>query len=155
MICSPLCLALPLPLLPDLRGRVRKPLYFLKFFIKYQQDKSCVRHGIYPYLCPKYCNERYMDRTSGSVPLSLSIDSTRVCRMSTRVCRMACDMRGWSVAMPLIEEMATQMDSSIWSTCQTYTSYRYNNRAQKMLGYGRQLFGAFLLCAPHLRAPQA
>ncbi len=60
---------------------------------------------------------------------------------------MACDMHGWSVAMPLIEEMATQMDSSIWSTCQTYTSYRYNNRAQKMLGYGRQLFGAFLLCA--------
>ena len=89
-----------------------------------------------------------MDRTSGSVPLSLSIDSTRVCRM-------ACDMREWSVAMPLIEEMATQMDSSIWSIRQTYTSYRYNNRAQKMLGYGRQLFGAFLLCAPHLRAPRA
>ena len=90
-----------------------------------------------------------MDRTSGSVPLSLSIDSARVCRM-------ACDMHGWwSVAMPLIEEMATQMDSSIWSTCQTYTSYRCNNRAQKMLGYGRQLFGAFLLCAPQLRAPQA
>lgn len=89
-----------------------------------------------------------MDRTSGSVPLSLSIDSTRVCRM-------ACDMREWSVAMPLIEEMATQMASSIWSTRQTYISYRYNNRAQKMLGYGRQLFGAFLLCAPQLRAPRA
>ena len=89
-----------------------------------------------------------MDRTSGSVPLSLSIDSARVCRM-------ACDMRGWSVAMPLIEEMAIQMDSSIWSTRQTYTSYRYNNRGQKMLGYGRQLFGAFLLCAPQLRAPRA
>ena len=148
MICRPMHLALPLPLPSDLRRRARKPLYFLKFFIKYQQDKSCIRHGIYPYLCPKYCNERYMDRTSGSVPLSLSIDSARVCRM-------ACDMRGWSVAMPLIEEMATQMDSSIWSTCQTYTSYRYNNRAQKMLGYGRQLFGAFLLCAPHLRAPRA
>ena len=89
-----------------------------------------------------------MDRTSGSVPLSLSIDSARVCRM-------ACDMHGWwSVAMPLIEEMATQMDSSIWSTCQIYTSYRYNNRAQKMLGYGRQLFGAFPLCASLLRAPR-
>ena len=120
MICPPWYLALPLPLSSDLRRRARKPLYFLKFFIKYQQDKSCIRHGIYPYLCPKYCNERYMDRTLGSVPLSLSIDSTRVCRM-------ACDMRGWSVAMPLIEEMATQMDSSIWSTRQTYTSYRYNN----------------------------
>ena len=69
---------------------------------------------------------------------------------------MACDMHGWwSVAMPLIEEMATQMDSSIWSTRQTYTSYLYNNRAQKMLGYGRQLFGAFPLCAPQLRAPRA
>ena len=89
-----------------------------------------------------------MDRTSGSVPLSLSIDSARVCRM-------ACDMREWSVAMPLIEEMATQMDSSIWSTRQTYTSYLYNNRAQKMLGYGRQLFGAFPLCVPQLRAPRA
>ena len=147
MIAPPSQLALPLPLLSDLRKRGRKPLYFLKFFIKYQQDKSCIRHGIYPYLCPKYCNERYMDRTSGSVPLSLSIDSTRVCRM-------ACDMHGWSVAMPLIEEMATQMDSSIWSTRQTYTSYLYNNRAQKMLGYGRELFGAFLLCAPQLRAPR-
>ena len=148
MICSPSQLALPLPLLSDLRERERKPLHFLKFFIKYQQDKSCIRHGIYPYLCLKYCNERYMDRTSGSVPLSLSNDSARVCRM-------ACDMREWSVAMPLIEEMATQMDSSIWSTRQTCTLCLYNNRAQKMLGYGRQLFGAFLLCAPHLRAPQA
>lgn len=89
-----------------------------------------------------------MDKHSGVMPLLLSNDSARVCRM-------ACDMRGGSVAMPLIEEMATQMDSSIWSTCQTYTSYRYNNRAQKMLGYGRQLFGAFLLCAPQLRAPRA
>lgn len=89
-----------------------------------------------------------MDKHSGVMPLLLSNDSARVCRM-------ACDVRGWSVAMPLIEEMATQMDSSIWSTRQTYTSYRYNNRAQKMLGYGRQLFGAFLLCAPRLRAPRA
>ena len=90
-----------------------------------------------------------MDKHSGVMPLLLSNDSARVCRM-------ACDMREWSVAMPLIEEMATQMDSSIWSTRQTYTSYRYNNRAQKMmLGYGRQLFGAFLLCAPQLRAPRA
>ena len=61
---------------------------------------------------------------------------------------MACDMREWSVAMPLIEEMATQMDSSIWSTRQTYTSYLYNNRAQKMLGYGRQLFGVFSFVCP-------
>ena len=89
-----------------------------------------------------------MDRTLGSVPLLLSSDSAPVCRM-------ACDVREWSVAMPLIEEMATQMDSSIWSTRQTYTSYLYNNRAQKMLGYGRQLFGAFPLCAPQLRAPRA
>jgi len=89
-----------------------------------------------------------MDKHSGVMPLLLSNDSVRVCRM-------ACDMREWSVAMPLIEEMATQMDSSIWSTRQTYTSYRYNNRAQKMLGYGRQLFGAFLSCAPQLRAPRA
>lgn len=89
-----------------------------------------------------------MDKHSGVMPLLLSNDSACVCRM-------ACDMREWSVAMPLIEEMATQMDSSIWSTRQTYTSYRYNNRAQKMLGYGRQLFGAFLLCIPQLRAPRA
>jgi len=89
-----------------------------------------------------------MDKHSGVMPLLLSNDSARVCRM-------ACDMREWSVAMPLIEEMAIQMDSSIWSTRQTYTSYRYNNRAQKMLGYGRQLFGAFLLWAPQLRAPRA
>ena len=89
-----------------------------------------------------------MDKHSGVMPLLLSNDSARVCRM-------ACDMREWSVAMPLIEEMATQMDSSIWSTRQTYTSYRYNNRSQKMLGYGRQLFGAFLLWAPQLRAPRA
>lgn len=89
-----------------------------------------------------------MDKHSGVMPLLLSNDSARVCRI-------ACDMREWSVAMPLIEEMATQMDSSIWSTRQTYTSYLYNNRAQKMLGYGRQLFGAFPLCAPQLRAPRA
>ena len=89
-----------------------------------------------------------MDKHSGVMPLLLSNDSARVCRI-------ACDMREWSVAMPLIEEMATQMDSSIWSTRQTYTSYRYNNRAQKMLGYGRQLFGAFPLCAPQLRTPRA
>ena len=88
-----------------------------------------------------------MDKHSGVMPLLLSNDSARVCRM-------ACDLREWSVAMPLIEEMATQMASSIWSTRQTYTSYRYNNRAQKMLGYGRQLFGAFLLFAPQLRAPR-
>ena len=88
-----------------------------------------------------------MDKNSGVMPLLLSNDSARVCRI-------ACDMREWSVAMSLIEEMATQMDSSIWSMRQTYTSYRYN-RAQKMLGYGRQLFGAFLLCVPHLRAPRA
>ena len=89
-----------------------------------------------------------MDKHSGVMPLLLSNDSARVCRI-------ACAMREWSVAMPLIEEMATQMDSSIWSTRQTYTSYRYNNRAQKVLGYGRQLSGAFLLCAPRLRAPRA
>ena len=148
MICSPLCLALPLRLLSDLRKRGRKSLCFLKFFIKYQQDKSCVRHSIYLYLCPPDCNGRYMDKHSGVMPLLLSNDSTPVCRI-------ACDVREWSVAMPLIEEMATQMDSSIWSTRQTYTSYPYNNRAQKMLGYGRQLFGAFPLCAPQLRAPRA
>ena len=148
MICSPLCLALPLPLLPDLRGRVRKPLYFLKFFIKWGIEKLYTLHVIYLYLCPPDCNGRYMDKHSGMMPLLLSNDSARVCRM-------ACDMCEWSVAMPLIEEMATQMDSSIWSTRQTYTSYRYNNRAQKMLGYGRQLFEAFLLCAPQLRAPRA
>ena len=88
-----------------------------------------------------------MEKHSGVMPLLLSNDSARVCRM-------ACDMREWSVTMPLIEEMATQMDSSIWSTRQTYTSYLYNNRAQKMLGYGRELFGALLLCAPQLRAPR-
>ena len=148
MICSPLCLALPLPLPSDLRKRGRKPLHFLKFFIKWRIEKPYTLHVIYPYLCPPDCNGRYMDKHSGVMPLLLSNDSARVCRM-------ACDMREWSVAMPLIEEMATQMDSSIWSTCQTYTSYRYNNRAQKMLGYGRQLFGAFLLCAPQLRAPRA
>ena len=148
MICPPLHLALPLPLPSDLQRIARKSLCFLKFFIKYQQDKSCVRHSIYPYLCLPNCNGRYMDKNSGVMPLLLSNDSTPVCRM-------ACDVREWSVAMPLIEEMVTQMDSSIWSTCQTYTSYRYNNRAQKMLGYGRQLFGAFLLCAPQLRAPRA
>ena len=148
MICSPLCLALPLPLLSDLRRRVRKPLYFLKFFIKWRIEKPYTLHVIYPYLCPPDCNGRYMDKHSGVMPLLLSNDSACVCRM-------ACDMREWSVAMPLIEEMATQMDNSIWSTRQTYTSYRYNNRAQKMLGYGRQLFGAFLLCAPQLRAPRA
>lgn len=89
-----------------------------------------------------------MDKHSGVMPLLLSNDSACVCRM-------ACDMREWSVAMPLIEEMATQMDSSIWSMRQTCTLYLYNNRPQKMLGYGRQLFGAFLLCAPQLRAPRA
>ena len=62
----------------------------------------------YLYLCPPDCNGRYMDKHSGVMPLLLSNDSARVCRM-------ACDMREWSVAMPLIEEMATQMDSSIWS----------------------------------------
>ena len=148
MICPPLHLALPLPLLSDLRRRVRKPPNFLKFFIKWGIEKPYTLHVIYPYLCPPDCNGRYMDKHSGVMPLLLSNDSARVCRM-------ACDMRGCSVAMPLIEEMATQMDSSIWSTRQTYTSYRYNNRAQKMLGYGRQLFGAFLLCVPQLRAPRA
>ena len=148
MICPPWYLALPLPLSSDLRRRVRKPLHFLKFFIKWRVEKPYTLHVIYLYLCPPDCNGRYMDKHSGVMPLLLSNDSARVCRM-------ACDMREWSVAMPLIEEMATQMDGSIWSTCQTYTSYRYNNRAQKMLGYGRQLFGAFLLCAPQLRAPRA
>ncbi len=148
MICPPLQLALPLSLLSDLRKRGRKPLYFLKFFIKWRIEKPYTLHVIYPYLCPPDCNGRYMDKHSGVMPLLLSNDSACVCRM-------ACDMREWSVATPLIEEMATQMDSSIWSTRQTYTSYRYNNRAQKMLGYGRQLFGAFLLCAPQLRAPRA
>ena len=148
MICPPWYLALPLPLSSDLRRRARKPLYFLKFFIKWRIEKPYTLHVIYLYLCPPDCNGRYMDKHSGVMPLLLSSDSARVCRM-------ACDMCEWSVAMPLIEEMATQMDSSIWSTRQTYTSYRYNNRAQKMLGYGRQLFGAFLLCAPQLRAPRA
>ena len=148
MIGSPSQFALPLPLLFDLRKRGRKPLHFLKFFIKWRIEKPYTLHVIYLYLCPPDCNGRYMDKHSGVMPLLLSNDSARGCRM-------ACDMREWSVAMPLIEEMATQMDSSIWSTCQTYTSYRYNNRAQKMLGYGRQLFGAFLLCAPQLRAPRA
>ena len=129
MIGSPSQFALPLPLLFDLRKRGRKPL------CRYRHWEFC-------------CNGRYMDKHSGVMPLLLSNDSARVCRM-------ACDMREWSVTMPLIEEMATQMDSSIWSTRQTYTSYLYNNRAQKMLGYGRQLFGAFLLCAPQLRAPRA
>ena len=147
MICPPWYLALPLPLSSDLRRRARKPLYFLKFFIKWGIEKLYTLHVIYLYLCPPDCNGRYMDKHSGVMPLLLSNDSACVCRM-------ACDMREWSVAMPLIEEMATQMASSIWSTCQTYTSYRYNNRAQKMLGYGRQLFGAFLLCAPQLRAPR-
>ena len=148
MICSPLCLALPLRLLSDLRKRGHKPLHFLKFFIKWRIEKPYTLHVIYPYLCPPDCNGRYMDKHSGVMPLLHSNDSTRVCRM-------ACDMREWSVAMPLIEEMATQMDRSIWSTRQTCTLYLYNNRAQKMLGYGRQLFGAFLLCAPQLRAPRA
>ena len=148
MICPPSQLALPLPLLSDLRKSGRKPLRFIKFFIKWRIEKTYTLHVIYLYLCPPDYNGRYMDKHSGVMPLLLSNDSARVCRM-------ACDMREWSVAMPLIEEMATQMDSSIWSTRQTYTSYRYNNRAQKMLGYGRQLFGAFLLCAPQLRAPRA
>ena len=148
MICSPLCLALPLPLLSDLQRIARKSLHFIKFFIKWRIEKPYTLHVIYLYLCPPDCNGRYMDKHSGVMPLLLSNDSARVCRI-------ACDMREWSVAMPLIEEMATQMDGSIWSTRQTYTSYRYNNRAQKMLGYGRQLFGAFPLCAPRLRAPRA
>ena len=148
MIGPPSQFALPLPLLFDLRRRVRKSLYFLKFFIKWRIEKPYTLHVIYLYLCPPDCNGRYMDKHSGVMPLLLSNDSARVCRM-------ACDVREWSVAMPLIEEMATQMDSSIWSTRQTYTSYRYNNRAQKMLGYGRQLFGAFPLCAPQHRAPRA
>ena len=114
MICPPLHLARPLPLPSDLQRIARKSLCFLKFFIKYQQDKSCVRHSIYPYLCLPDCNGRYMDKNSGVMPLLLSNDSTPVCRM-------ACDVREWSVAMPLIEEMATQMDSSIWSTRQTCT----------------------------------
>ena len=148
MICLPLHLALPLPLPSDLQRIARKTLCFFKFFIKWRIEKTYTLHVIYLYLCPPDCNGRYMDKHSGVMPLLLSNDSARVCRI-------ACDMREWSVAMPLIEEMATQMDGSIWSTRQTYTSYRYNNRAQKMLGYGRQLFGAFLLCAPQLRAPRA
>ena len=148
MIGSPSQFALPLPLLFDLRKRGRKLLYFLKFFIKWGIEKTYTLHVIYLYLCPPDCNGRYMDKHSGVMPLLLSNDSARVCRM-------ACDVREWSVAMPLIEEMATQMDSSIWSTHQTCTLCLYNNRAQKMLGYGRQLFGAFPLCAPRLRAPRA
>ena len=148
MICSPLCLALPLPLLSDLQRIARKSLHFIKFFIKWRIEKTYTLHVIYLYLCLPDYNGRYMDKHSGVMPLLLSNDSARVCRI-------ACDMREWSVAMPHIEEMATQMDGSIWSTRQTYTSYRYNNRAQKMLGYGRQLFGAFPLCAPRLRAPRA
>ena len=93
----------------------------LNFFIKYQQDKSFVRHSIYPYLCLPDCNGRYMDKNSGVRLLLHSNDSTRVSRIAR-------DMREWSVAMPLIEEMAAQMDSSIWSTCQTCTLYVYNNR---------------------------
>ena len=148
MIGPPSQLALPLPLLSDLRKSGRKPLRFIKFFIKWRIEKTYTLHVIYLYLCPPDYNGRYMDKHSGVMPLLLSNDSARVCRI-------ACDMREWSVAMPLIEEMATQMASSIWSTRQTYISYRYNNRAQKMLGYGRQLFGAFPLCAPRLRAPRA
>lgn len=108
MIGPPSQLALPLPLLSDLRKRGRKPLHFLKFFIKWRIEKPYTLHVIYLYLCPPDCNGRYMDKHSGVMPLLLSNDSARVCRM-------ACDMREWSVAMPLIEEMATQMDSSIWS----------------------------------------
>lgn len=141
MIGSPSQFALPLPLLFDLRKRGRKPLYFLKFFIKWGIEKLYTLHVIYPYLCPPDCNGRYMDKHSGVMPLLLSNDSARVCRM-------ACDMREWSVAMPLIEEMATQMDSSIWSTRQTYISYRYNNRAQKMLGYGRAALRGFSFVCP-------
>ena len=148
MIGLPSQLALRLLLLSDLRKRMCKPLHFLKFFIKWRIEKPYTLHVIYLYLCPPDYNGRYMDKHSGVMPLLLSNDSARVCRI-------ACDMREWSVAMPLIEEMATQMASSIWSTRQTYISYRYNNRAQKMLGYGRQLFGAFPLCAPRLRAPRA
>ena len=114
MIGPPSQLALPLPLLSDLRNRERKPLHFLKFFIKWRVEKPYTLHVIYPYLCPPDCNGRYMDKHSGVMPLLLSNDSARVCRM-------ACDVREWSVAMPLIEEMATQMDSSIWSTRQTCT----------------------------------
>ena len=147
MIGPPSQFALPLPLLFDLRKSGRKPLHFLNFFIKWRIEKTYTLHVIYLYLCPPDYNGRYMDKHSGVMPLLLSNDSTRVCRI-------ACDMREWSVAMPLIEEMATQMDSSIWSTRQTYTSYLYNNRAQKMLGDSRQLFGAFPLCAPQLRAPR-
>ena len=148
MICPPSQLALPWPLLSDLRKRGRKPLHFLKFFIKWRIEKPYTLHVIYLYLCPPDCNGRYMDKHSGVMPLLLSNDSARVCRI-------ACDMREWSVAMPLIEEMATQMDSSIWSTRQTCTLCLYNNRAQKILGDSRQLFGAFPLCAPQLRAPRA
>ena len=147
MIWLPLHLALPLPLPSDLWRRVCKLLHFLKFFIKWRIKKSYTLHVIYPYLCLPDCNGRYMDKDSGVMPLLFSNDSTRVCRM-------ACDVREWSVAMPLIEEMATQMDRSIWSTRQTCTLHLYNNRARKMLGYGRQLFGAFPLCASLLRAPR-
>ena len=148
MIGPPSQLALRLLLLSDLWKSGRKPLHFLNFFIKWRIEKTYTLHVIYLYLCPPDYNGRYMDKHSGVMPLLLSNDSARVCRM-------ACDVREWSVAMPLIEEMATQMDSSIWSTRQTYTSYRYNNRAQKILGDSRQLFGAFPLCAPLLRAPRA
>ena len=148
MIGPPSQLALRLLLLSDLRKRMCKPLHFLKFFIKWRIEKPYTLHVIYLYLCPPDCNGRYMDKHSGVMPLLLSNDSARVCRM-------ACDVREWSVAMPLIEEMATQMDSSIWSTCQTCTLYLYNNRTQKMLGDSRQLFWAFPLCAPQLRAPRA
>ena len=108
MICPPSQLALPLPLLSDLRKSGRKPLHFIKFFIKWRIEKTYTLHVIYLYLCPPDYNGRYMDKHSGVMPLLLSNDSARVCRI-------ACDMREWSVAMPLIEEMATQMDGSIWS----------------------------------------
>ena len=82
-----------------------------------------------------------MDKHSGVMPLLLSNDSARVCRM-------ACDMREWSVAMPLIVGDGDTDGQLHLVDASDYTSYRYNNRAQKMLGYGRQLFGAFLFVCP-------
>ena len=93
MIGPPSQLALPLPLLSDLRNRERKPLHFLKFFIKWRVEKPYTLHVIYPYLCPPDCNGRYMDKHSGVMPLLLSNDSARVCRM-------ACDMRSASWLCP-------------------------------------------------------
>ena len=81
-----------------------------------------------------------MDKDSGVMPLLFSNDSTLVCRM-------ACDVREWSVAMPLIEEMATQMDRSIWSTRQTCTLHLYNIEPRRCSAMAVSSSGLFF-CVP-------